>query len=114
MSARYFNDWKAAGNNITSTKDLTAGVSWRGVEEYLDEINLNKKKIVKALENVSGMQTAIDAGWQGESKMAFYNDLGDSIHRAIKQVEDETKDLEYRIYEIRDNMYKQDSKMYKE
>ena len=112
MAFGLFNETKAYGN-ISDTNGITAGVSWKGVDAYLDEINLNAKKIKNKLKDVKDMQTKMDAGWQGESKLEFYRDLEDVINRAIKQIDDETKDLEYRVKEIRDNFFAQDANMYK-
>ena len=68
--------------------------------------------VKEKLDDTANMQAAIDAGWQGKSRDDFYKDFNKSIERIGADLEAEWNNLEAKIFELADNLFKQDKNMY--
>ncbi len=99
-------------NQEVGIGDLTIGINAQGMQEYKDQLQtellINTKE---KLEDVVGIQTAIDAGWQGEARDHFLEALEKTIKTIEEDLEKEYKDLEARFEELESNYFGQDRKM---
>ena len=100
------------GRQEMKMSDATYGLSRGGMDKYIDSLKLDIDAVKKAVKNVSAIQKAVDAGWQGYARDTFYEDLNESIENLLDSVEKEYKDLKYRLEELEDNLINQDIKMY--
>lgn len=91
---------------------MTMGVSASGMSGYRDQLKLSILVETKEkLQDVTGIQSSIDAGWQGESRDRFLEDFGVQIETIMDDLEAEYFDLEARLDELEDNYFKQDENM---
>lgn len=96
-------------NTGVDIADLTQGVSRKGMDMYSN--NMYKELVEQVrykLEDVSAIQTAVDAGWQGESRDKFLADFEANIRIVENQIKDEYYALDARIIELTGNYYRQD------
>lgn len=105
--------FKTDANKVNIT-DLTYGISYKGMESYIENLKLELlENVKKKLKDVKGIQNAVDAGWQGEARDQFYKDFGDTIEHVIESLEKEYKALNYRLNELASSYYAQDYDMYR-
>ena len=92
--------------------DMTQGVSKAGMQTYIDSLKISLLDEVKnKLEDVSAIQTAVDAGWQGKSRDKFFEMFEKSINEIENDLKDEFNDLNGRLNELANNYYSQDDNL---
>ena len=96
-------------NTGVDIADLTQGVSRKGMQLYKSQLYRHLVEQVRyKLEDVSAIQTAVDDGWQGESRDKFLADFEANIRTVDAQMESAYSALFARIVELTSNYYKQD------
>lgn len=104
--------FKTGRTDMVTMKDVSYGLSRKGMDKYIDDLKLDIDAVKKAVKNIDAIQKAVDQGWQGYSRDVFYKDFDESIDNLLDSVEKEYKDLKYRLEELEDNLINQDVKMY--
>ena len=104
--------FKTGRTDMDAMKDVSYGLSKKGMDKYIDDLKLDIDAVKKAVKDVDGIQKAVDKGWQGYSRDVFYQDFDESIENLLDSVEKEYKDLKNRLEELEDNLINQDVKMY--
>lgn len=91
---------------------MTEGISVQGMRDFTDFINAKLLKGVSSkLEETKGIVTALNSGWQGESRDVFINNFEKGIKQVQKDLNTEYKDLMKRLGELMDDYFNQDKKM---
>lgn len=104
--------FKTGRTEMDAMKDVSYGLSRKGMEKYIEDLKLDIDAVKKAVKDVDDIQKAVDKGWQGYSRDVFYQDFDESIDNLLNSVEKEYKDLKNRLEELEDNLINQDVKMY--
>jgi uncharacterized protein YukE len=91
---------------------MTVGVSASGMENYREEL----KSVVlidtsTLIDDVSGIESALNAGWQGASKDAFLQKFAQHREALKGELAAEYQDLENRLEELQSFFFNQDQKM---
>lgn len=93
-------NFKLDNQNMT-IQDATYGISKTGMEQYINSLNASligdTKKI---LEQVEGIQSAVDAGWNGAAKASFLKSLQESIIKVEQDLDKEEVSLRRRLDEL--------------
>lgn len=106
------NYLKTGRTEMASMGNVSYGLSKKGIQKYIDDLDFDVKAIKEAIKAVDGIQKAIDKGWQGYSRDVFYEDFNESIEDLLDSVEKESKDLKNRLEELQNNLINQDINMY--
>lgn len=92
--------------------DLTIGISADGSREYLDEINrIAIRETQDALNDLSGVTSALQAGWQGAAEANFEKNVITAIKSVCKALEQLKANLDSQFAELVENMAEQDNKL---
>lgn len=102
----------STGNMNVGIDGLTMGVSTQGMQQYREDLRMELLEQTKEkLEDVGEIQTAVDAGWQGEARDKFLIDFGEAIRSIEEDLVKEYNDLDNRLQELEQNYFTQDKNM---
>lgn len=100
------------GNNGVTIDEMTVGINKNNMDAYKEGL---KAKLLtetdQKLKDVSAIQTAIDAGWQGESRDKFLREFSGVINAISEDLKLEYHDLSLRLEELENNYFNQDKNM---
>lgn len=91
---------------------MSIGVSSAGVEKYLENLKTDCfDKAIADLEKTSAIQSQLDAGWQGNAKIVFTEQMNESIQQLKEALESEYSSLEVQIRNIMNDYYTIDNSL---
>lgn len=93
-------------------ENVTEGVSRSGMNGYLEYLRVDViTKILEALDNTDEMSTAINNGWQGQSRDKFLSQLRGAIKASKNDIYKEFSNLADRLSDLYQDYMKQDANM---
>ena len=103
----------STGSSELGISSLTTGISKSGMAQYEEDLKTNVLTNVETkIEDVEAVITAINGGWQGESRDRFLKDFENVRKKLIEDLKDEYKDVQNRLDELQDNYFRQDKNLY--
>lgn len=106
-----FQDMKTGSSNM-DIGDMTEGISAKGMEEYIESLKAYLLvETTKIINDTSALESAINAGWQGQSRDKFIEKFNEARSAISDDLKKEFKDLNNRLAELQINYFAQDSKM---
>jgi len=94
-------------------ESMTIGASAAGLTTFLEELKVDYiDKARDELESgLTGVKEALDAGWQGESKDKFFQDLTDNANVVRETLEAEYTKLNVAITSTAQSFFTQDAQL---
>lgn len=100
-----------AGNNL-SINELTHGVSFPGVMEYLDDIHrVAITETKNMLKNTDSVVNALRAGWQGAAETNFEKNLDSAVNAVATALDTLQQGLDSLFTDLTETMALQDEKL---
>ncbi len=95
-----------------SIGDLTTGIDSNGMESYIDTLKASLITETKdKIDDISAIQSSIDAGWQGVAKDRFMKDFEEARKLVKEDLEKEYENLENRLAELQAQYFEADQNM---
>lgn len=102
----------AIGGRDVGIDGLSIGISSQGMDEYIEVLRISLLQNVKEqIDDVTELETKINAGWQGQSRDRFLNLFEQSRNNVKDDLEAEYNDLVARLVELQQNYFAQDANM---
>lgn len=95
-----------------SFDNVTEGLDIQGMRNYIDYLKVKVlDEVIKQLKSISSVQTAINRGWQGQSRDKFLKQFESQIENTETELKKEFADLETRMNDLARSFYNQDADM---
>ncbi len=105
---------KTSGRAIGNTNNLTTGMDFKKLQTFANDIGFDVKAIIKKIDSTDNLQKKLNECWQGASRDAFVKDLNESMNDLKAAIRAEYADFMSRLQDLANNMYKQDTMMYRQ
>lgn len=100
------------GQGNLGIDSLSTGISSIGMENYLETLKANLiTSTVEKLNNITEIETAIDAGWQGVAKERFMTQFETLRQSVSTDLEKEYQNLVNRLNELEEQYFQADINM---